>query len=374
MDVYWYLVPRDGFYPWSAKGARKIDFGYIRQVATAVDYLGYTGALLATGGGAHDAWVMGASLIPLTKQMKFIIAVHPGIVAPLMLAQKAATFDQFSDGRLILNIITGESHQMPPYGIYEEHDDRYRMTDEYWSIYRRLIAGERVDFEGEFFSLRGAELSLEPAQKFPPLFYAGSSPAALAVAAKHADTYLTWGEPPDLAAEKIGKVRALAAARGRDVKFGIRLNVIVRETKAEAWAAAQWLMDRMDPEAIAFNRANALGSDSHGQKRMNALIGNGSSRRAQDWEIAPDLWAGYGLIRTGPGTAIVGDPETVAARIREYEDVGFDTFIISGQPLLEEAYRVADLLLPLLPLNTKIDRPADPRQRELMHATGFAAR
>jgi alkanesulfonate monooxygenase len=263
---------------------------------------------------------------------------------------------------------------MPPYGIYEEHDDRYRMTDEYWSIYRRLIAGERVDFEGEFFSLRGAELSLEPAQKFPPLFYAGSSPAALAVAAKHADTYLTWGEPPDLAAEKIGKVRALAAARGRDVKFGIRLNVIVRETKAEAWAAAQWLMDRMDPEAIAFNRANALGSDSHGQKRMNALIGNGSSRRAQDWEIAPDLWAGYGLIRTGPGTAIVGDPETVAARIREYEDVGFDTFIISGQPLLEEAYRVADLLLPLLPLNTKIDRPADPRQRELMHATGFAAR
>lgn len=164
MDVYWYLVPRDGYYPWSAAGARKIDFGYIRQLATAVDYLGFTGALLATGGGAHDAWVMGAALIPLTKQMKFIIAVHPGIVAPLMLAQKAATFDQFSDGRLILNIITGESHQMPPYGIYEEHDDRYRMTDEYWTLYRRLIAGERVDFKGEFFSLRGAELSLEPAR------------------------------------------------------------------------------------------------------------------------------------------------------------------------------------------------------------------
>ena len=198
-----------------------------------------------------------------------------------MLAQKAATFDQFSDGRLILNIITGESHQMPPYGIYEEHDDRYRMTDEYWTLYRRLIAAERVDFKGEFFSLRGAELSLEPTQKYPPLFYAGSSPAALAVAAKHADTYLTWGEPVDIAAEKIAKVRALAAARGRNVKFGIRLNVIVRETKAEAWAAAQWLMDHMDPDAVAFNRANALGSDSHGQKRMNALIGSGSSRRAQ---------------------------------------------------------------------------------------------
>jgi len=369
IDVYWYLVPRDGYYPWSARGARKIDFGYIRQVATAVDYLGFTGALLATGGGAHDAWVMGASLIPLTKQMKFIIAVHPGIVEPLMIAQKAATFDQFSDGRLIINIITGEAHQMPPYGIYEDHDARYRMTDEYWTVYKRLIAGERVDHQGEFFRLTGAQLSLAPTQQFPPLFYAGSSPAALEVAAKHADTYLTWGEPPHLAAEKIAKVRALAAARGRTVKFGIRLNVIVRETKAEAWAAAQWLMDRMDPDSIAFNRANAAASDSHGQKRMNAIIGTGTSTDARSWEIAPDLWAGFGLIRTGPGTAIVGDPETVAARLREYQEIGFDTFIISGQPLLEEAYRVADLLFPLLPLRTKIERPADPRQFELMHAS-----
>jgi alkanesulfonate monooxygenase len=371
MDVYWYLVARDGYYPWNPKGARKVDFGYLRQLATAVDYLGYTGALLATGGGAHDAWVTGAALIPLTERMKFIIAVHPGIVAPLMLAQKAATFDQFSNGRLIINIITGESHQMPPYGIYEEHDARYRVTDEYWTIYRRLIAGERVDFEGEFFSLRGAVLSLAPAQTFPPLFYAGSSPAAIDVAAKHADTYLTWGEPPHLAAEKIALVRAAAAAVGRTVKFGIRLNVIVRETKAEAWAAAQWLLDHMDPESIAFNRANALASDSHGQRRMNALVDDRTIAKARDLEIAPDLWAGYGLIRTGPGTALVGDPETVAARLREYQDIGCDTFILSGQPLLEEAYRVADLLFPLLPIAGRTERPADPRQRELMDSVAL---
>jgi alkanesulfonate monooxygenase len=366
VDVYWYLVARDGYYPWSPQGARKVDFGYLRQVATAVDYLGYTGALLATGGGAHDAWVTGASLIPLTKKMKFIIAVHPGIVAPLMLAQKAATFDQFSDGRLIINIITGEANQMPPYGIYEEHDARYRVTDEYWTIYKRLIAGERVDFEGEFFSLKGAALSLAPVQKFPQLFYAGSSDAAIAVAAKHADTYLTWGEPPALAAEKVARVRAAAAALGRTLKFGIRLNVIVRETKAEAWAAAQWLLDHMDPDAVAFNRANALASDSHGQKRMNGLIGNRNVTDARELEVAPDLWAGFGLIRTGPGTALVGDPQTVAARLREYQDIGFDTFILSGQPLLEESYRVADLLFPLLPLANAAGRPADPRQRELI--------
>jgi alkanesulfonate monooxygenase len=371
MDVYWYLVPRDGYYPWSPAGARKIDFSYLSLVARSVDHNGFDGALLATGGGAHDAWVTGAALIPQTRTMKFIIAVHPGIVAPLMLAQKAATFDQFSDGRLILNIITGESHQMPPYGIYADHDTRYRITDEYWMLYRRLIAGETVDHDGEFFSMRGAALTLAPKQTYPPLFFGGSSPAALVVAAKHADVYLTWGEPPELAAEKMARVRALAAEQGRTMRFGIRLNVIVRETKAEAWAAAQWMLDRMDRESIAFNRTVAASSDSHGQKRMNGVVGDDVPTDARALEVAPDIWAGFGLIRTGPGTAIVGDPETVAARIRDYERIGFDTFIISGQPLLEESYRVADLLLPLLKPEQSAGRPADPRQRELMDAAAL---
>ena len=128
MDIYWYLIPQDGPYPWSEKGRRTIDYDYLAQVARAVDHLGFTGALLATGGGEHDAWVLGSSLIPVTKRMKFIIAVHPGIVAPLMLAQKAATFDQFSGGRLILNMVTGENKQMPPYGITLDHDERYALT------------------------------------------------------------------------------------------------------------------------------------------------------------------------------------------------------------------------------------------------------
>src|ERR1700677_4992970 len=103
--------------------------------------------------------------------MKFIIAVHPGIVAPMMLAQKSVTFDQFSKGRLILNVITGEKHQFPQYGLALDHEQRYEVTDEDWGVWRRLIAGEPVDFEGKYVRLRGAKLMLEPHQKpYPPLF------------------------------------------------------------------------------------------------------------------------------------------------------------------------------------------------------------
>ncbi|MCK1441714.1 LLM class flavin-dependent oxidoreductase [Bradyrhizobium sp. 2] len=359
MEIYWYLIPQDGPYPWHPKGRRTIDYSYLAQIARAVDHLGYTGALLATGGGEHDAWVLGSSLIPITQRMKFIIAVHPGIVAPLMLAQKAATFDQFSDGRLILNMVTGENRQMPPYGITLDHDERYALTDEYWGVWRRLMTGETVTYDGRYVSLKEAQLKLPALQKpYPKLFFGGSSEPALNVAARHADTYLTWGEPPPQAAEKIKAVRARAKALGRDIKFGIRINLIVRETKEEAWAAAQWLLDRMDDETVALAQGRNTASDSVGQARMRAIVGDRKPKFARDLEVYPDIWAGFGLVRNGPGTAIVGDPETVAARIREYQDIGFDTFIVSGQPLLEETYRVADLLLPLLPFDrSAVEKP-----------------
>src|ERR1700744_2471574 len=165
MEIYWYLAPIDGPYPWVKQGSRLTDFNYFKQMAGAVDYAGVNGALLATGGAAHDAWITAASLISVTERMKFIIAIHPGIIAPAMLAQKTATFDQFSKGRLIINVITGEKPQFPQYGIYHEHDERYELTDEYWGVWRRLMSGERVDFDGKHVSLKGAKLLLEPYQK-----------------------------------------------------------------------------------------------------------------------------------------------------------------------------------------------------------------
>jgi len=173
--------------------------------------------------------------------------------------------------------------------------------------------------------------------------------AAKRVAAKHIDVYLTWGEAPTQVAKKIEEVRQLAAEQGRTVRFGIRLHVIVRETESEAWDAANQLIKYVDEDAIATAQTAFARADSEGQRRMSQL--HGGSREAL--EISPNLWAGVGLVRGGAGTALVGDADTVARRMLEYQELGIETFIFSGYPHLEEAYRVAELLFPHLPLENQ---------------------
>ena len=160
------------------------------------------------------------------------------------------------------------------------------------------------------------------------------------------DKYLTWGEPPAQVEEKIETVTRAAARKGRRLTYGIRLHVIVRETSEEAWAAADRLISHLDDATIASAQDVFKRMDSVGQRRMAALHGG----RRDKLEVSPNLWAGVGLVRGGAGTALVGDPETVAARMKEYMALGIDTFILSGYPHLEEAYRFAELVLPLLPL------------------------
>jgi alkanesulfonate monooxygenase len=177
------------------------------------------------------------------------------------------------------------------------------------------------------------------------LYFGGSSTAAYALAADQVDVYLTWGEPPAQVAEKITDLKRLAAQKGRTLRFGIRLHVIVRETHDAAWQAAAELISRLDDATIAKAQAAFAKMDSEGQRRMSAMHGG----RRDQLEIAPNLWAGVGLVRGGAGTALVGDPPTVAARMREYAQLGIDTFILSGYPHLEEAYRFSELVFPLLP-------------------------
>lgn len=189
-------------------------------------------------------------------------------------------------------------------------------------------------------------------QPRPPLYFGGSSEAAQDLAAEQVELYLTWGEPPAAVAEKIEQVRAKAAQQGRSVRFGIRLHVIVRETNAEAWQAAERLISHLDDDTIARAQASLARFDSVGQQRMAALHGG----NRDNLEVSPNLWAGVGLVRGGAGTALVGDGPTVAAQVKEYADLGIDTFIFSGYPHLEESYRVAELLFPHL----DIQRPQAP--------------
>jgi alkanesulfonate monooxygenase len=250
----------------------------------------------------------------------------------------------------------GDGEELAGDGIFLDHDTRYDLTDEFLEVWRRLCLGERVDFEGEHVHVKGAQLAVRPLSRpYPALYFGGSSAAAHDVAAKHIDVYLTWGEPPEKVAQKLDDMRKKAADQGRTLRCGIRLHCIVRETEREAWAAADNLIRYVDDETIAAAKKNFERIQSEGQRRMAELHGGDRSKLI----VGPNLWAGVGLVRGGAGTALVGDPEQVVARMREYADLGIDTFILSGYPHLEESYRVAELLFPAL----GISPPGDAAQQ-----------
>jgi alkanesulfonate monooxygenase len=348
-NVLWFLPTHgDGRYLGSSHGGREVDLSYLRQIAEASDRLGYYGVLLPTGRSCEDSWVIASALLPQTRDLRFLVAVRPGLLSPAVAARMTATLDRISDGRLLINVVTGgDPVENKGDGIFLAHDERYAVTKEFLDIYKALLAGGRVDYNGRHIRIEDGRLLFPPVQApHPPLYFGGSSEAGISVAAETIDKYLTWGEPPADVAKKLEAAHKIARAKGRSFSFGIRLHVIVRETNDEAWRAANDLLKHLDDETLASAQKTFERMDSVGQKRMLAL--HGGSR--EKLEVSPNLWAGVGLVRGGAGTALVGDPETVAERIKEYMRIGIDTFIFSGYPHLEEAYRFAELVFPLLPL------------------------
>lgn len=349
LNMFWFLpTSGDGSYLGTDKGHRPADPGYLRDIAQAADRLGFGGALLPTGPNCLDGWTLASALAPQTKRLKFLVALRPGFLTPGLAARQAAALDRISDGRLLLNIVTGGSpKELAGDGLFLDHDERYVLTDEFLTIWRQLLQNGHIDFTGKHLSAREARLGyFDSVQRpYPPLWFGGSSPAGIQVAAEHVDTYLTWAEPPAMVKQKLDAARAAAAARGRTLEFGLRVHLIVRDTDEEAWAAADRLISHLSDETIAAAQQRLRAdTDSVGQIRQMQLHGG----RRDQLQVSPNLWAGVGLVRHGVGTALVGSPDTVAERLREYQSLGIQTIIASGYPHLEEAYRVAELLFPVL--------------------------
>jgi alkanesulfonate monooxygenase len=348
-DYLWYIIPRDGAYPWEPEGTRAVDFDYLKHLATGVDRLGFSGALLATD--IHDVWVLGSALAAHTKNLRPLLAVHPGLISPTLLAKMALTFDDLFDGRLQINVVNGETRTLRQYGLDVEHDERYALAGEYWEVFRRITAGEVVDFEGRHVSVRdaGASFGLPVVQRpHVPLWFGGSSEAGMRMAAQHIDRYLSWGEPPDRVAEKIARLNELAAEHERTVKYGMRLHLVVRDTEQEAWDHVDRLLRATSEGTFARMAASNASTDSVGMQRQFEKHRGQVPDRARELETYPNVWPGMSLLRPGPGTALVGSTEQIVERLQEFESLGVDTFILSGNPLLEEAYRVAETVLPKL--------------------------
>ena len=356
ITFFWFIPTHgDGSYLGSERQQRPPEFPYFKQIAQAVDQLGYEGVLLPTGQSCEDSWITATGLATVTERLKFLVALRPGVVSPAFAARQTAALDRLSNGRLLLNVVVGGNPvELAGDGVFLPHDERYGQAAEFLTIWRRLLSGETIDFDGRYYRVEGGRIDFPPVQApHPPLWFGGSSDAGQEIAAQHVDTYLTWGEPVAGVAEKVERARQKAAARGRKLRFGIRLHFIVRETEDEAWAAADKLISRIsDTQIEAAQKRFAEQMDSVGQKRMAELHGG----RRDKLVVAPNLWAGVGLVRTGAGTALVGTPEQVAERLREYQAVGIDTVIGSGYPHLEEAYRVAELLFPELGIENRQSR------------------
>ncbi len=378
VKLLWYLTAPDGPYPWVEEGRWQTGFDHLEALARTIDRLGFYGALL--GSSAFESLAVAPAMISATKRMKFLVAQHPGEISPAVLAKWAQTFDHFSNGRLLFNVVNGNDAGLAALGIHYGHDERYDFSYEYWDAFRKVYAGDRSGYDGDYVKLgpraeAGPPMSVWAGPYQPggvPLWGAGTSGPGVAHSVKLLDVYLSFANTPPLLGDKFRRVGAEAAKLGRTLEYGTRLQVIVRETEEEAWEYADWLLGKSSIEhamrtiRMKLPPGETLDTyrDPNPQVQRNLdSVKSGRLPSARDLEVYPNVWVGpawFGFDIMGPaaGTTLVGSAENVAARLREYADQGVGAFILSGFPLIAEAHRVADLLFPLLDLDHGFEIPS----------------
>lgn len=340
---YWFAPTNgDGRYLGLKQPEREPTFEYLVDVAQTAEKAGFEGILIPTGIPYLDSWLVGSAIIHKTKYIKPLIAFRPGFVSPTVASKMAATLDQFSKGRVLVNVVTGGSEkELAQDGDYLSHQQRYERTDEFLTVVKETWRGESFHHDGEFFNVtEGKLIPTLYQEKGIPIYFGGSSDVAKEIAAKAADVYLQWGEPIASIQEQIQDVENRAKKYNRQLEYGIRIHIVVRDTEQEAWDAAYNIISKIEnPVQSNLNRYYET-VDSVAQKRMNVLT-------AENERFDQYSWAGIGKIRKGAGTAIVGTPEQVKAGLQAYIDIGVTHFILSGFPHKEEAEIFGEKVLPL---------------------------
>lgn len=327
---------------------------YIAQVAKAAELAGFEGALLPTG---PEPWIVAAALARETRRLRFLIAFQATWTLPAYAAQQAAILQHLSHNRLDWNIITGGNPaSQRAQGDFLDHDQRYRRTGEFLDIIDGLWRNPRFSYHGDIYQLENGSLPehLGNVRK-PGVYFSGFSDPALDVAARHADVYLNWAEPVEQLRPHIERVRELADKQGRTVRFGLRVDLFARETEEAAWRDLRRQFDQLEGKPSAISTAFTSASDSVGGARQTAYHHN--IQRFDDLILGPNLWAGFAKAKPGPTVGLVGSHQNVAERLAEYCDAGFSTFILAGNPHLEEALRIGQEVLPLVQQRTPIKDP-----------------
>jgi alkanesulfonate monooxygenase len=345
-EVAWFsaLCSDDYEFLGVADGALRSSYEHCRAIVRKADAHGFQNILLPSGWIAgQDALTFAAAMAPQTTQINQLVALRMGEVWPPMLARAIATVDHVAKGRLCINIISSD---MP--GLKESNEARYVRSSEIIQILQALWSTDGpFEWKGAFYNF--SLPTTEPAKPYqqnggPLMYFGGISPAAQELCAKHCDVFLMWPETEDRISETMRAMSEKAAAHGRKIDFGFRSHVIVRETEAEARAAADRLISRLNGTNGAAIKARSQDSESYGVRRQDEL-----RAQSRDLYIEPHLWSGVGLARSGCGSAIVGDPDQVLAKLNRYMDMGIRAFVLSGYPHLDECDLFAKHVLPKLP-------------------------
>ncbi|PBQ10124.1 LLM class flavin-dependent oxidoreductase [Pseudomonas syringae] len=337
-------LPKAGLFQ---EGERAPSLAYLRQVVRAAEQARFDAIMVPTASGFEDPWLITSVLVQEVQRLKFLLTVRPGLDLPSYTAQRAATLQMLSKNRLALHVVSGSSRfEQRSLGDFLEHDERYARSAEFIQLLHATWSGEGHLYHGRYY--QGAETAAIAAPgKMPEIYFGGASSIAEQTAAGHAQTYLMWGEPPAMIGERITRMRDLAQAQRRTLRFGLRLHVFAAPTAQQAWDHVERLLDEIPQEAIERAQRQLANYESVGQSRQNSL-NHGRAHGVRELEVSANLWAGVGLVRGGAGTALIGSYQDVAERIEEYHQLGVESFTLSGFPHLEEAIHLGEELLPLL--------------------------
>lgn len=321
---------------------------HFERVSLAAETAGFDYMLVPVSPACWDAWVTASFLLARTKKLKALVAIKPGFIHPVAQAKMVAAMDQLSQGRVYLNLIAGISEKdAEAEGQFASKEKRYAQLDEEVRMLKRLWTEEEVRHEGKYYRTNAPRITPATVQRpHPPFFLGGGSEQAAEISAEHSAVHLFWGDYPEKIGQEIQQMRARAAKfdREHEIRFAMRLQVICRETEAEAWAAADRLIEGANDSASAKAMVKHLeGSTSsvanERQKELSSTVGR---------KMTPHLWTGLTEVRPGAGVAVVGNPKQVAAQLRAFIDVGCSGFCLSGYPHHEEAERFGRLVMPLL--------------------------
>lgn len=332
----------------------KSSWEHCRNIVLRAEEGGFDNILLPSGYELGlDTTAFAAAVATQVRRIKLLWATRIGEDWPPQLARRIATMDRIlgpnaagTAGRLNVNIISSDipGEKMPS-------GPRYARATEVMKIVRTLLNGEHLDFEGEHYKLK-----LDPARistisgKCPAFYFGGLSDEARQCAAEAADVYLMWPDTMPNVREVIADMKARAARFGRELKFGYRAHVIVRETEDEARAYAARLLSKLDDATGTAIREKSLDAKNYGVQRQGEL----RASAGDDGFVEEHLWTGIGRARSGCGAAIVGTPDQVLAKLRAYQAEGIEAFILSGYPHAQEADLFARHVLPHIehaPLN-----------------------